>query len=381
MDRPRVALVAHKVHDEGGMERALAELIRHAHEEVRFEVVALQLQDELRELVTWHRVPGPLRPVPMLFAGFYFRAGAVLRRLRADLVHVTGALVPNRADLATVHFCHAAFRRTGVHAPRASPPRRLNSAVDGAMSLAAERRAYRPDRVRLLAAVSAGVERELAGFYPGVPRTIVPNGVDTRRFRPDAVARAEVREALGADERSVVAVFVGGDWERKGLAVAIEALALARARRDTDLRLWVVGRGGRRWAEDLAHRAGVADRIRFVGPQSAPERFFAGADVHVLPTRYETFGLVALEAAASGLPVLATRGISGVEDVVRDGREGLLVKRTGESFAEALARLAEDSASRRRMGEAARERALSFGWDRSAQATLAAYGRLLRRAV
>ena len=94
-------------------------------------------------------------------------------------------------------------------------------------------------------------------------------------------------------------LFVGGDWDRKGLGVAIEAVSLVRQR--TPIRLWVVGRGESGRFEQLAERLGVGDHVRFFGPRADTERFYQAADIFVLPTEYETFSLVAYEAAASSL--------------------------------------------------------------------------------
>jgi glycosyltransferase involved in cell wall biosynthesis len=375
MKKLRVALVAHGIHDRGGMERAFAELVRRASGDVDLLVVAAELDEELRALVEWERVRVPMRPASLRFTVFAVRAGLRLRRLEADLVHTLGAIVPNRADLAAVHFCHAGFRAaTGrARSESASPLRRLNIALARRLALGAERWCYRPPRLRLFGAVSPGLVRELGRHYPGIPAVLTPNGVDAERFAPSAAARSELREQEGVSADEVVVLFVGGDWARKGLAVAIEAVAAARS--EVPLRLWIVGRGDETRLGALAKRVGVADRVRFFGARADTERFFQAADVFVLPTLYETFSLVAHEAAAAGLPIVATR-VSGVDELVGD-EAGLLVERTPESVGEALARLAADPELRSRLGAEGRRRALRFGWEQAAASILAAYERLL----
>jgi len=87
-NRLRVALVAHDVHDGGGMERALAELIRHAHDEVDFLVISRTLAADLEPLVTWRRIRVPARPFPLKFLGFYVLGGLATARYRTRrLVH------------------------------------------------------------------------------------------------------------------------------------------------------------------------------------------------------------------------------------------------------------------------------------------------------
>jgi glycosyltransferase involved in cell wall biosynthesis len=96
----------------------------------------------------------------------------------------------------------------------------------------------------------------------------------------------------------------------------------------------------------------------------------------VLPTAYETFSLVAHEAAACALPVVATR-VSGVEELIGDDQAGILVDRTPEAMGEALARLAADAALRQSMGSEGRRRTASLTWEQSAATVIGLYEALL----
>ncbi len=109
--KPRVALVAHGINDSGGMEQACAELIRHGSDEFDFCVVSAELAPELRSVVQqWTRIGVPARPIPLKFCLFWLRAGKALRLVDADLIHTVGAIVPNRVDLTSIHFCHGGIR-------------------------------------------------------------------------------------------------------------------------------------------------------------------------------------------------------------------------------------------------------------------------------
>lgn len=375
--RPVVALVAHDVHDGGGMERACAELVRGAQERYRMVVVATHLGPELHGLAEWRRVTVPERPMPLKLVLFALLAGVRLVRERADLVHTVGAIVPNRVDVAAVHFCHAGYHRAvGALSPPGSPPlRRLNNAASRVLAIAAERWSYRPSRLRSLAAVSPGVARELESHYPGVPVTVTPNGVDVERYRPEPAVRSEVRGAEGVAEDEVVALFVGGDWDRKGLDVAISALAVARGQ-GAPVRLWVVGTGDEERFSSVARSEGVGAQVRFFGAQARTERFFQAADLFVLPTLYETFSLVAYEAAACGLPVVAPR-VAGIDELVGSDEAGLLVEREREPVGKAVAWLALHPTARSEMGEAGRLRAQQYTWARSVDAVVELYEHLL----
>lgn len=373
-----VALVAHGAHEQGGgMERVFAELIRRAHSEFRLVVFSRELAPDLRPLVEWRRIPVPARPVPVLFSLFYFLAGIRLARAKVDFVHTLGALVPNGADLASVHLCHAGFRSANHREPRQGKPmlRRINSRVQRALGLRAERWSYGRGRISLLAAVSEGVARELEHFYPNARVLVTPNGVDTERFRPDPQSRRELRCAEGVGDEELVAVFVGGDWEHKGLSIAIEALARVQGR----LRLWIVGRGDQGRFRAYAERCGVVERIRFFGIRSDVERFYHAADVLVLPSRYEAFSLVSLEAAACGVPIIATR-VNGVEELLGEDEAGFVVERTPDAFAKALTQFALDAGRRARMGQAARRSASTYTWERSTESVLEIYRERLEAA-
>jgi glycosyltransferase involved in cell wall biosynthesis len=151
-------------------------------------------------------------------------------------------------------------------------------------------------------------------------------------------------------------VFVGGEWQRKGLRSALEALAQAP--------MWtlvVAGTGDESAYRALAHELNVAESVYWLGPVRDIPVVYELGDAFVLPSRYETFSLVTYEAAASGLPLLATP-VHGVRDLVRDGENGFFIDEGPASLAARLNQLGENASRRMRMGEAARRDALQFGW-------------------
>ena len=359
------------------MERAFAELVRHAAHRVEFLVVSSVLQDDLRPLVTWRRVPTPRAPAPLRFVLFWLIAGARLARLRSDGLHTLGAITWSRADLVTVQFCHAAYAETATRLePHTSTIRRLNTVLHAALALRAERFCFRRGRVKMFAAVSPGVQRELSEHYPGIPVALTPNGVDAERFRPDSHAREAVRAAQGVDAGDVVAIFVGGDWQRKGLAVALHALAIAGREVATPLQLWIVGDGDPRQFRMLARELRIEDSVTFLGRRSDAERYLQAADIFLFPTSYETFSIASYEAAATELPVLATP-VSGIEDLIGADETGIAAEADAEAVAAGLVRLAAEPELRRRLGTAGRRRAREFSWERSSNSVLEAYTVLL----
>jgi len=208
------------------------------------------------------------------------------------------------------------------------------------LSFLQERSRIRGHVHRAIVTLTTRGEADLVALYGRVgPRVVtIPNGVDLQRFRPpDAPERERLRGeyGLGGDER--VAVFVAHDLPRKGIDHAIAALVHAPG-----VLLLVVGGVASTIdaARASAERRGVAARVLFVGPRHDVERFFAMSDMLVFPSGYETYGLVVLEALASGLPVVATR-VGCAPDVVVDGENGYLVDQDAAQIGERLASIAE----------------------------------------
>ena len=363
------------------MERALAELIRHASDRIAFHVMSVGLQDDLRPLVAWSPVRLPGRPFPALMASFWAATAVMARRVDANVVHTMGAITPVHADLASVQFCHAAFQALpGVAGgDTVALPRRANNALTRLLALNAERWCYRPSRTRRFAPASLGVQSELARFYPDVPSTVIPNAADHDRFRPDADLRASVRTTLGVTADTTIVLFLGGDWGRKGLGVTIEGVAAARRAGATNVELWVVGSGDVPRYQAASKALDDSPWCTFHGFSREPQRFLAAADVFVSATTYEAFPLAALEAAACGLPVVATN-VNGIAELIRDGKEGIIVARDASSVTLAITTLARDTALRQSMGLAARESAARYTWDAVARTTLDTYDALLRSA-
>ena len=327
--------------------------------------------------MTWRRIFVPRRPIPLKFISFFVFAGLRLARESFDLICTAGAIVPNRIDVASVHYCHAAVvRKVGIFGSAdGALARRLNTGLQRTVSLAAERWSYRGTRAHALVAVSEGLAAELRRFFPSVPVTVVPNGVDNDRFCPAADARAHFRMERGVAEDDVVVLFVGGDWDRKGLAIAIEAVARA-ATAGHHLRLWVVGNGDRARYAAIARAAGVGESVTFFGPRPDTERFYRAADVFVLPSQYEALPLAALEALAAGLPIVATP-VNGISEIFSEQQPGLIVDRTVAAFENALSTLQRDPEGRRRMGSVGRAFALQQTWQRSAEGTLELFRAIL----
>jgi phosphatidylinositol alpha-mannosyltransferase len=222
-------------------------------------------------------------------------------------------------------------------------------------------------------AVSAAARHFIDRFFPGDYK-VIPNGVDVARFqRAVPIARWQ-------DGRRNL-LFVGRHEPRKGLLDLLKAYRLLRKAR-CECRLLVVGSG----PQEREARRYVATRrlngVEFLGRVSDAEKaqLYRTADVYVSPaTGGESFGIVLLEAMAAGAPIVCS-DIHGYKGVVRRGREGLLVPpRQPKPLAAAIASLLNDEPARRAMGDAGRQRAEEFSWERVTARVESYYGFAIRR--
>ncbi len=259
-------------------------------------------------------------------------------------------------------------------------------ADDPAMRAEAEGIAARcADRI-VVSTVEEGARITAAyGNEPDVIEQIVP-GVDHSVFyRVSETERLALRRRLNAELQQVM-VFAGRIQPLKGLDLAIETLSEASC----DAHLFVVGgASGPDGADhELAARSraealGLSERVTFVGPLPQLELadYFRAADLLIVPSRSETFGLVALEAAACGTPSVAA-AVGGLKTAVIDGTTGLLVNsRDPKRFAAATCSLLGNPERARAMGRAAEEHAAGFTWDRSAARIRRVYGEVAERVL
>lgn len=214
-------------------------------------------------------------------------------------------------------------------------------------------------RYGIYVAVSSRVREELQRFYrvPCSRIRVIPNGIDLARFKPDPESGKAVRREFNIPSDARVLLFVGHEFHRKGLAHAIGALE----RLGDNTRLLVVGSDNPAPFRRLARIA--PERLIFTGPRSDLPALYSAADAFVLPTAYETFSLVCMEAMACALPVFATAA-GGIEDYLRDGVNGFRIEMDADDIATRIAAAFDDPALMNRMRDGALATARAYGWDR-----------------
>jgi len=252
--------------------------------------------------------------------------------------------------------------RTLASGARPEPPLRIR--VEGEVAQQAD----------LLIASTTDEADDLIRSYKADPERVyvVAPGIDLATFQP--LDRADARRKVGYGPGRLL-LFVGRLERLKGVETAIRALALLRDRAHDDLRLIVLGEdvidgdeSEKERLKGVASALSVRDRVDFLGSVAHHELpyFYAAADVCVMPSYSESFGLVALEAQACGRPVVAS-GVSGLRSVVRDEVSGYLIDgHDPAAYAERIGRLLADPELAQQMGRRGRLLAQRFSWTRTA---------------
>ncbi len=294
--------------------------------------------------------------------GNYWLSGAVAHQLKHEL---------SMPMASTFHTLDRVKAANG-----AGEPEPARSALEEAVARCSD----------LLFASTTAEATQLIDLYGADPDRIevVPPGVDHALFASGD--RAAARRGLGFPAGRPVLLFVGRIQRLKGLDLAIETLAELR---DPHALLVAIGGpsgpGGHEElsrVRDLASDLGVAGQIRWVPPRRHADlvQYYRAADVCVVPSRSESFGLVALEAAASGTPVVAA-SVGGLRSLIDDGSTGFLVDgREPRAYASAVATILGDGELAGWMGANAASASLRYSWTMTAARMRRLYGDLTARA-
>jgi UDP-glucose:(heptosyl)LPS alpha-1,3-glucosyltransferase len=220
--------------------------------------------------------------------------------------------------------------RAWIEISRASSPlpvrvkQRLNPAHPVILTL--ERNRFRKRQYAHVVALSEVVKGDLQRFY-GVPAediTVIPNGYSPAEFNVPArdAMRTAIRSKLGIGSGEKAIVFVANELERKGFRPLLSAISSLKT---GNVKLIAVGRLNPDACQRQIQELGLADRVIWTGPTSNVAEYYAAADVFALPTRYEAWGLVIVEAMAAGLPVV-TSALAGAAIAVKNHETGILLE-------------------------------------------------------
>jgi UDP-glucose:(heptosyl)LPS alpha-1,3-glucosyltransferase len=368
----RIALVYRSFHLTGSLSRRTVELARHLSRSHDVHVFSIGARTErsLAPDCTFHDVPVAHLGDGVRFSArellpFASRAARLVDRERFDVVHVCNpstwvgevlnlpGVARGEAELqgiSSVRFVATALRHPGNAARRII-----------------ERRALKNRALRRIHVDAPSVLADL-GRYHGISSDrilVVRPAVNLAEFRPAGNVAGERASVALHDPGRTVLLFCGSNFERKGLDRAIEALAAA----DVDAELLVIGscREERRF-HALARARGVGDFVHFLGSRPDIARFYRAADILLLPTRADVWGITPIEAMASGIPSIVSSAAGSAAEV-RNAGAGIVLSEPFDirDLRDAVERLARDPGKRQEMGRNGLVAAKAHSWTRRGQ--------------
>lgn len=278
----------------------------------------------LRPEVVCHQVPARALLSAGRVARFRRESSRALDTLKPDVTASFGvAAAPG--SVVWMQSVHAAWLEVSRRTRTTRERLRQSLNPFHPMILRAEKQMLRAREYRRLIALTPEVRDDLVRFY-GVPAgdvEVLPNGFSPAEFNPQDRRRDReaVRGQLGIPREATVVLFVANEAGRKGLPQLLRAVSRLR---DKSLHVLAVGRFDPAPSVKVAALLGLGDRTHFHGASAQVARFYAAADVFALPTQYEAWGLVIVEAMACGLPVLTSK-LAGAAVAVQEGWTGELL--------------------------------------------------------
>lgn len=342
-----------------------------------------------------HVLAGPEVPCPKPEMATFlpeFTTGIIkfaqAKGLHYDLVHshywMSGIVARDLKQAWNTPVVHM-FHTLGLMKQRVA---RSIEEADGSYRIQGEQEVLRiADKI---VAATQAEKAQLQWLYQADPGKIViiPPGVDTSRFYP--IPEDEAKEFIGAPPCAKVLLFVGRIEPLKGIDTLIQAIAIMR-QRGVYVCLSVIGGDGDlsqesantelRRLKAMREQAGVADLVTFLGKRSQDTLpyYYSAAEAVVVPSHYESFGMVALEAMACGRPVVASQ-VGGLAFLVQDGRTGFTVPvEEPQALADRLTQLVQDEELQHKLGKQAAAFAQGYTWDKIAHQIETLYKKMLDR--
>lgn len=240
-----------------------------------------------------------------------------------------------------------------------------------------EKNIFESGQCKKFIAISQMVKNDILKHYqcPQENISVVYNGVDLTRFHPENknIYRENIRKELGIPKNSVLILFVGSGFERKGLKSLLQATQYFKS---NDWRLVIMGKG--KWKKYIHFvLENLRSQVIYKEPVPDIEKYYAAADIFALPSIYEPFGNANLEALASGLPVITTRHC-GAADIIQHRQNGLIVEtpESSEEIAENINSLF-DPTVRKSMGQNGRALAEQFSVGKNTLEMLKTYQEII----
>lgn len=377
----KIAFIVRHYSKTGGISRYVAELVERFIQNNEVHIFTSSWRDVKNDNIVFHKVPilsfdilkkykkhawNNLFEVASFMVFSYF----IVNYNDFDIVHAQGDFI-GKSDIYTAHSCHKAWLNIVQKEKLSLIERIKKSSLNPLHYVVLSIEKYNVKQTNKIIAISFGIKKEIIKYYNASEKSmvVIPNGVnlDESKLEDKKALRKAIRKKYGISKENVVLLFVGHEFDRKGLKYIIKALGILKK-----LKLFVVGKDDPMCYLSLAEKLGVRNQVIFIGATSEVKKYYAASDVFVFPTLYEPFGLVILEAMAYELPVLTT-DIPGPNELIKNEVNGFFIKRESHDIAKKIEILSQDKELLKKMGEEARKTAEKYSWDIIAEKTFKLY--------
>jgi UDP-glucose:(heptosyl)LPS alpha-1,3-glucosyltransferase len=371
----KIAVVIPKYGLLGGAEGFAAKLTERIakYEQFNVHVFASQWQSTSK-LIRFHHVPIITFPKFLSTISFAYFAQRKMAQMKVDIIHSH-----ERIFNANIFTMHGIPHRLWVNEVR----KKRMSLFDFSTEWV-ERKLVMHKKIKKFLTVSNLAKEKFLQEYPHIDPCLVEvihPGVDSTRFEGHnrRLCRQEIRKNFGINTKDIIILFVSMNFHIKGLDRVILGLSKLKSNNTNGkYKLLVVGKDQVRRYKKMAYDLGVEENIIFSGPvqENILEKIYLASDIFAMPSRFDTFGIAALEAMAASLPVIISSNV-GAKDVVKENIDGFILRSDNpEEIAEKL-RLLSVEKVRVSMGENARITSKNHSWEITAQKVLKVYDEML----
>jgi len=365
----KVAIISFKTYEYGGVERYAYELANHLAKKVEVHLFTNKFVGETDAKV--HLVPAIGKKDLFSVNSFMYFLSRRLKRKSFDIIHSMGPLYLY-PDVVTVHMCQKRFISRNIFKDF-SFIKKYYWIIRTMVAANFQRISF--NNAKKVIAVSSSLVKELDFSYGVKEPIVIYPGIERKFFQEvDSTVKEKKKKEMGIDNNAFVILFVGGQWERKGLKYAIRALSLL----SKSTLLLVIGSGNIKKYMRLAEEYEVDKRVIFLGFQKVIFDYYLVSDILVLPSLYEGFGYPVLEAMAMGLPVIVSRDV-GASELVRDRETGFVIQNPYD-YKEISSRIASLIGNKTYYSYSSKARDIARGlsWENTMKEILAAYDEVLK---
>lgn len=321
------------------------------------------------------------RPAIAKFIDFYIQTNSYLRKHKSlDKIYQSTGTAVLTADVFQIQFLHKTWQNienkidTYQNKSFLSFFKNIYHSVLQKFNIIIEEKIY--NNQKKFIAISHSIKKELMENFSISPENIavIHHGVDPKQFRPvesedksQLEKIAKLKESLNINKDDIIILHVGALNHRKGLDISLRVLSYLKKSGFANFKFIAVGSGNISYYNQLCKNLDITNVVSFISHTKEIPIFYQMADIFFFPSLYEPFGLVILEAMASGLAILTTAA-SGASELINDKENGLLIHNHKDelAIADSLASLLKNPELRKTLSQKARETGLNQSWEKVA---------------